>query len=497
MVSWWLGLEIFVSLSTLLFVSFGDCLSRVNLQRVQQLHLNDPAALNGYVGGWAHRLLHQVNGLDITTTLPLVNRDSVQYFGDIGLGTPPQNFQVLFDTGSSDLWIPAKGCRMCGKHANYDASKSSTVIPTLVEFNDAYGSGDVLGTTVKDNLLLGDLVLESVEFGAVVQEGESIRTFEADGILGLAFPAISQIFRSSKSPTVLMALEEDYASTLDPVIMFYLTPSPSQEGSQMIIGGYDLGVLGGEANASMYSAPVHKYGGTYTYWTVHMTKFQIGNSTSNTWCSGRWHCEAIVDTGTSLLVVPESQFGSIIGAIQDEADSADCGPSLPNPDIYICKRCHTATFPDMTIQFDSGIELILKPNDYLMSFPGTSLCQIMLQKGDSEGLWILGDVFIKTYPTVFDKKNMQVSFLCKDGCEGGLGPSLPHSLWCFGVICLSTRSFFVTGALLSAMVALLLFGVALVVRGAKLLQTRRRMRRQRFIQSSSNQEPLLSLNSFD
>lgn len=101
----------------------------------------------------------------------LLNSLDTSYYGPISLGTPPQNFTVVFDTGSSNLWVPAASCRSaaCQVHSRYDSKSSSSYRSHGAHFDIRYGTGIVHGVMSRDTLQVGGLAIEGQDFGEILE----------------------------------------------------------------------------------------------------------------------------------------------------------------------------------------------------------------------------------------------------------------------------------------------------------------------------------------
>ncbi|CAM9429487.1 unnamed protein product, partial [Sphacelaria rigidula] len=144
-------------------------------------------------------------------------------------------------TGSSDTWVPGAGCGNCGRHSAFDDHASTTALAMGRNFTNRYDSGSVAGRVIKDGVTIDGSTVRGVEMGLVRQQEQHIKGFKADGIVGLAFPAISTTQNTSPSrhATFVQLLRQQFGNVGD-IFSVFLTPTPNQPGSMLIFGGYDL-----------------------------------------------------------------------------------------------------------------------------------------------------------------------------------------------------------------------------------------------------------------
>ena len=88
--------------------------------------------------------------------MTLENNQNTSYIGKLSFGTPPQELDCIFDTGSANPWVLSSAANT-GLKA-FDSSLSSTFTEPedkrWVEIT--FGSGEVKGYFVNDTVTLGD-----------------------------------------------------------------------------------------------------------------------------------------------------------------------------------------------------------------------------------------------------------------------------------------------------------------------------------------------------
>src|SRR6201986_3013162 len=107
-------------------------------------------------------------------------------FSEISVGTPPQEFKVVLDTGSSNLWVPSSECGSiaCYLHSKYDSSQSSTYKKNGSDFEIRYGSGELSGFVSQDTFRIGDLEVKGQDFAEATKEpGLAFAFGRFDGIM--------------------------------------------------------------------------------------------------------------------------------------------------------------------------------------------------------------------------------------------------------------------------------------------------------------------------
>lgn len=359
----------------------------------------------------------------------------------------PQEFRVVFDTGSGHLLLPAEECKSeaCLVHRRYDITKSQSAIPVNSDGSEvpvgqfceqatiSFGTGQIIGEFVHENVCVGTvqqhvLCTAMKIVTAIEMTTQPFRSFKFDGILGMGLKSLAL----NPGFSFFDALVHN-KTNLEAHFAVFLTEGENGEDSEITLGGQN----GARMLESLSWNPVpHAHLG---HWQVEILALRI-NGVVHDVCRDRL-CRGVVDTGTSHLGIPGSHFRSLNDALTLSAgDLLDCrlakAPQieleLRSNNLTLSARHYMRRLPlraGVNVDLPGGVQLPSSSNDTRVSEPPmpvhsnlnenatnvTRFCRPKLMPVNlppplGPKLFILGEPVLHRYYTVFDWNHPRIGF---------------------------------------------------------------------------------------
>jgi len=225
---------------------------------------------------------------------------------------------------------------------------------------------------------------------STVEPGGAFLVGKFDGILGMAYDSIA--VNNLTTPFSNLIKGGKCASK---VFAFWLSRDPASgaKGGELTLCGIDSSHYEGD----LFYVPVSRQ----KYWQISVDEVTVGTTSIAT------KIEAVVDTGTSLLTGPSKDVATLQKAIGAH--------KIPIVGEYVVSCSKLSSLPNLTFKI-KGKDFVLTPQQYVLQMKnmGVTMCISGIMGLDVQPpagpLWILGDVFIGPYYTVFDRANNQLGF---------------------------------------------------------------------------------------
>ncbi|KAI1271343.1 eukaryotic aspartyl protease [Xylaria sp. FL0933] len=321
-----------------------------------------------------------------------------EYLCPVQIGTPPQTLNLDFDTGSSDLWVFSSETpeNQLGGQTRYNIQQSSTAqLLTGESWDISYGDGSSSG---------GNVYLDTVSIGGITVENQAVESAtnvslaftqrpDTDGLVGLAFSTLNTV-KPNQQPTFFDNAMRDLAAPL-----FTANLRASEPGN------YNFGFIDTtEFTGQITYTPVNT---TQGFWQFTSQGYKVGDSPV---MNALTH-EAIADTGTTLMLVPDSIAAAYYAQIPGAVDAAQTAGGY----VFPC----SATLPSYTAIIGPYQAVI--PGEFMNFAPvdGNTFAEATTCFGGIQAVpsgfpfAIYGDVFLKSQFVVFHGGDTQLGFAPK------------------------------------------------------------------------------------
>jgi hypothetical protein len=266
-------------------------------------------------------------------------------------------------------------------------------------FSITYGTGSVSGTIGTDTIHISTLS-PSLTFGLASNVTSEFNAYPMDGILGLG--------RGSPTSSLTSLLSTLSSLDIPSLYGIHLSRSSSADG-ELNFGAPNTDRYDGDLN---YISTVDNEGG---FWEIGIEDAGAYSSPSSS--LSLTSRTAILDTGTSFLLVPPSDADALHSLIPDSAQSSEGSETYTVP----CASTQT-----LWIQF-GGKRYNISTADYIgnevSGSEGSGMCasNIIGRQTFAESQWLVGDVFLKNVYAVFDMDAGRVGLGVKGNGTGTEG----------------------------------------------------------------------------
>ncbi|XP_070232528.1 beta-secretase 2 isoform X2 [Bos mutus] len=301
------------------------------------------------------------------------------YYLEMQIGTPPQKLQILVDTGSSNFAVAGAPHPYIDSY--FDAERSSTYRPKGFDVTVKYTQGSWTGFVGEDVVTIPKGFNSSFLVNiATIFESENffLPGIRWNGILGLAYATLAKV-----------------------------------------LGGIEPTLYKGD----IWYTPIKEE----WYYQIEILKLEIGGQSLNLDCREYNADKAIVDSGTTLLRLPQKVFDAVVEAVARTSLIPEFSEGFWTGSQLACwtnSETPWSYFPKISIYLrdensSRSFRITILPQLYIQPMMGAGLNYECYRFGisPSTNALVIGATVMEGFYVVFDRAQKRVGFAASPCAE--------------------------------------------------------------------------------
>ncbi|QPG73541.1 hypothetical protein FOA43_000853 [Brettanomyces nanus] len=345
----------------------------------------------------------------LSTGISFIFSDADEYAYYVNAGIGSSDFPLLIDTGSAYLWVYDSECNddSCSDKPLYSASSSGSSSSSKT-FDLSYNTGTASGIIVQDDVTIANVEAESFSFGAASVVPDLFQDYPFSGILGLSAG-------NESSSNLINIVDYLYKNGTIDAAKFALCMSNYVVDDSLQAYGNNSGLLIlGSDQPDLYIDPIYSTDiltDSSNHWEVKIDKIFVDDYQL------QFQALKIPDYGSSNISrigLLDSGTTSIILSSKDAITLHSCFANSESDGTQYAIYCNTTSVVSLDI---AGHNWTITSDQYLGTAYSedsglSGYCVSNFQGLDSttDGSWILGNIFLKSYYVEFDYANAKVGF---------------------------------------------------------------------------------------